>query len=217
MTAFWCGWEGPAVWNFHDGPITLGLVPDAYRFDRIRTLIAGVDFARMAGIPSLVTHVGFIPENPRDPAYPALLGAVRFVAEACRKAGLGFLFETGQETPVTLLRAIEDIGLDNVGVNLDPANLLLYGKANPVDALDIIGRYVRGVHAKDGEYPTDGRNLGVEKKLGEGRVDFPRLVAKLRSLGYRGALTIEREIEGDRQIADIIAGKEFLEKVIAGG
>jgi sugar phosphate isomerase/epimerase len=137
-----------------------------------------------------------------------LLDALREVVGYCAERGITFCFETGQETPTTLLRVIEDLaagspGLDNVGVNLDPANLLLYGKANPVDALDVIGTHVRGVHAKDGEYPTNGRALGVEKPLGEGRVNFPVLVPKLKALGYTGALTIEREISGPQQIADI--------------
>ena len=113
-----------------------------------------------------------------------------------------------------MLRTIEDIGAENVGVNLDPANLLMYGKANPVDALDVIGRYVRGVHAKDGEYPTDGRSLGVEKPLGQGRVNFPALLAKLHALGYDGALTIEREISGPQQIEDIRAAKAFLQRIV---
>jgi L-ribulose-5-phosphate 3-epimerase len=123
--------------------------------------------------------------------------------EDCGERGLEFWFETGQETPVVLLRVIEDLGYDNLGINLDPANLLMYGKANPVDALDVFGQYVRGVHAKDGEYPTGGRQLGVEKPLGEGRVNFPVLIPKLKGLGYTSALTIEREISGPKQIADI--------------
>jgi L-ribulose-5-phosphate 3-epimerase len=133
----------------------------------------------------------------------------------CDGNGQAFWFETGQETPITLLRAIQDVGMDNLGINLDPANLLAYGKGNPVDALDILGPYVKGVHAKDGEYPTDPRELGAEKPLGEGRVDFPTLIAKLKALGYTGALTIEREITGPQQIADIKAGKVYLESILA--
>jgi sugar phosphate isomerase/epimerase len=90
----------------------------------------------------------------------------------------------------------------------------MYGKANPVDALDIIGSYVAGVHAKDGEYPTDGRRLGVEKALGEGRVNFPALLARLKSLGFTGALTIEREVSGPQQIEDIQKGKRYLEAIL---
>ncbi|MGC9399975.1 MAG: sugar phosphate isomerase/epimerase family protein [Anaerolineae bacterium] len=203
VTTVWVGYPGPAVWNFIEGPTTIGLVPPAYREARIAALKVGADFAARLGAPSITTHAGFIPEAPSNPLYPELLAALRRVVGHCGTLGLDFCFETGQETPVTLLRVIEDLGVDNLGINLDPANLLMYGKANPVDALDVFGRYVAGVHAKDGDYPTNGRELGPEKRLGEGRVDFPALVARLKALGYAGALTIEREITGPQQIADI--------------
>ena len=203
VTTIWTGLPGPAVWNFTDGPATIGLVPPQYRADRVLALKEGVDFALRVGVPSITTHVGFIPENPSDPLYAGMLDALRDVVAYCRYRKLTFCFETGQETPTTLLRVIEDLGREGMGINLDPANLLLYGKANPVDALDIIGKYVLGVHAKDGEYPTNGRYLGEEKPLGEGRVNFPALVTKLKTLGYTGALTIEREISGPKQIEDI--------------
>ena len=214
ITAFWCGWEGPAVWDLIDGPLTLGLVPPAFRQDRLKMLMRGADFSVKIGVKDMVTHVGFIPENPNDPDYKSLVTVLRYLASYCRQRELHFLFETGQETPVTVLRAIEDIGLDNVGVNLDPANLILYGKGNPVDALDVFGRYVRGVHAKDGMYPTSGRFLGKEVALGAGKVNVPALVAKLAALGYDGALTIEREISGDEQVKDIQMAKSMLEKLI---
>ncbi|MGC9349180.1 MAG: sugar phosphate isomerase/epimerase family protein [Anaerolineae bacterium] len=203
ITTIWTGTPGRYVWNFVEGPITIGLVPPAHREERVAVLKRGADFAARVGVQSITTHVGFIPENMTDPLYPGLLEALREVVSYCGEKDIEFWFETGQETPVVLLRVIEDLGLDNLGINLDPANLLMYGKANPVDALDVIGTYVRGVHAKDGEYPANGRDLGVEKPLGEGRVDFPALVAKLKRLGYTGALTIEREISGPQQIKDI--------------
>jgi sugar phosphate isomerase/epimerase len=203
VTTIWTGGPGPAVWNFYEGPSTIGLVPEAYRAERVQALLKGADFAVRVGAPSVTTHVGFIPENPGNPLYPGLIDALRQVVEYCGEHDLTFCFETGQETPVTLLRVMQDLGGEHVGVNLDPANLLMYGKANPVDALDVFGEYVVGVHAKDGEYPTNGRELGVEKPLGEGRVGFPQLIAKLKALGYCGALTIEREISGPQQIEDI--------------
>lgn len=203
VTTIWTGYPGPAVWNFTEGPTTIGLVPPIYRTERIAALKAGADFAAHVGAPSITTHVGFIPETPNNPLYPALLDALHEVVSYCDTRGIGFYFETGQETPVTLLRVIEELGYDNLGVNLDPANLLMYGKANPLDALDVLGRYVTGVHAKDGDYPSDGLHLGPEKPLGEGRVNFPLLIPKLKALGYTGALTIEREISGPQQIADI--------------
>lgn len=214
VSTVWSGWPGPQKWNFVEGPTTLGLVPEEYRAERLAFLKSAVPFAKAIGAPSITTHVGFIPENMTDPVYPGLIETLRDLAGTCRSHGLGFWFETGQETPVTLLRAIHDIGLDNLGINLDPANLLMYGKANPVDALDIFGKYVRGVHVKDGEYPTDGHSLGKERPVGQGRVDFYTLIRKLYDLGYRGPLTIEREIKGDQQIQDIKHAIEYLTPIV---
>ena len=210
ITTVWAGWSGPAVWNFYDGPLTLGLVPVTYRAQRIQDLKRASDFALMLGVDSITTHVGFLPEDPNDPSYREVIIALREVAGYCNRNGQAFCFETGQETPVTLIRTFNDIGLDNLGVNLDPANLLMYGKANPLDAMDILGPYIKGVHAKDGEYPTCGERLGVEKALGEGRVNFPALVKKLKHHGYHGVITIEREISGPQQIKDIQRAQELL-------
>jgi sugar phosphate isomerase/epimerase len=215
ITTIWTGLPGRTVWDFISGPGTIGLVPEWRREKRLAVLKKGSDFAHAVGVPSITTHVGFIPETPTDPVYTGVVHALTEIGLHCSRYGQSFWFETGQETPVTLLRTIHDVGTGNLGINLDPANLLMYGKANPVDALDVFGPYVRGVHAKDGEYPTDGRKLGVEKPLGEGRVDFPRLLAKLDALGFDGALTIEREISGPQQIEDIKRGKQFLEGILA--
>jgi len=214
ITTVWAGLPGRYVWNFVDGPATIGLVPVRTREERLRALRMASDFAQKVGVESITTHVGFIPENPTDSVYISLIDVLKGVAKFCKENGQGFWFETGQETPVTLLRTIEDIGADNLGVNLDPANLLMYGKANPTDALDIIGRHVKGVHAKDGEYPTDGRELGKEKPLGQGRVNFPKLIIRLKNLGYTGAITIEREISGPQQIEDIKKAKIYLEQLL---
>ncbi|MGN0741403.1 MAG: sugar phosphate isomerase/epimerase family protein [Candidatus Fimadaptatus sp.] len=214
VSTFWCGYRGERIWNFIDGPRTLGIVPEELRAARTEDLIKGSDFARMLGVNQMATHAGFLPECPSDPQYPGVLDSLRAIATRCRENGQYFLFETGQETPTTILRVIEDVGTGNLGVNLDPANLLMYGKANPVDALRIIGRYVRDVHAKDGEYPTCGRELGVEKPLGEGSVNFPALIKGLKECGYDGAITIEREISGEKQLADIKRAIEILSALI---
>lgn len=210
ITGLWAGCPGPHSWDFVDGPSTIGLVPLQYREMRVKALLAGVEFAKSIGVPAVMTHAGFIPENQKDPLYKGAVDSLRRVALKCKEYGIDFCFETGQETPITLLRAIKDIGTDNVGVNIDPANLLLYGKANPVDALDILGPYVKGVHAKDGEYPTDPSSLGKEKPLGQGRVNFPVFIDKLKSFGYNGPLTIEREISGEEQVKDIRKAIEVL-------
>jgi L-ribulose-5-phosphate 3-epimerase len=206
---------GKMVWDFLQGPSTIGLVPRDTRRSRIDSLKRASDFAATLGIRYLQTHCGFIPEDPNDPLYRETIEAVREVAVHCKGNQVTFLLETGQETPTTLKRAILDTGLDNIGVGLDTGNLILYGKANPLDALDVIGPYVRSVHVKDGLWPTDPAKLGKEVPVGKGRVDFPRVIARLRRLGYRGALTIEREISGPEQIEDIRKEKVYLEKIIA--
>ena len=214
ISAFWCGWEGPCVWNFYDGQITLGLVPPEYRTMRIKNLCDGADFAKKLGVTNVVTHMGFIPENPNDPQFAPFCVAVRQVAEHLKKNGQYLLFETGQETPVTMLRCFEKVGMDNLGVNLDTANVILYGKANPVDALDVFGKYVRNIHAKDGLYPTNGHELGREVRIGDGKVDFEALFKKLHELEYDSYVTIEREIEGEQQTEDIRHAKKYLENII---
>lgn len=214
VSAFWCGWEGPAVWNFYDGPLTLGLLPEEYRAMRVQNLCDGADFAKKLGVTDVITHMGFIPENPNDPAFAPMCDAIRIVAQHLKENGQYLLFETGQETPVAMLRCFETVGTGNLGVNLDTANLILYGKANPVDALDVIGRYVRNLHMKDGLYPENGHDLGHETPLGEGKVDFPRLLRGLKALGYDSWLTIEREISGEKQLADILAAKAYLESIL---
>ncbi len=125
---------GRKVWNLSEGPRTIGLIPPATRRARIDALKLAADVARQCGIPSVHTHCGFIPEDPDDSMYPQAVASVKEVAGYCRELGRSFLCETGQETPITLLRMIEDVSLDNVFVNLDLANLILYGKGNPVDA-----------------------------------------------------------------------------------
>ncbi len=203
ICAVWAGWPGPKVWDFRAGPDTLGLVPVQYRPERIAALKRWADFASWIGVPAIITHCGFIPENLTDPTYPAVVEAIRDVAGYCAERGVGFWFETGQETPVVLLRTIQHLGLPNLGVNLDPANLLMYGKGNPIDALDLLGDYVRNIHVKDGVYPTDGEHLGQEVPVGHGKVDYPRFVTKLQESGFAGEYIIEREISGDQQVRDI--------------
>lgn len=213
-SALWCGWRGPRTWNFYEGPKTLGLVPEEYRDMRVEDLCRGSDFAKLIGVNDIITHMGFIPEDPNDEKFVPFCDAVRKVAQHAKKNGQYLLFETGQETPATMLRCFETVGLDNLGINLDTANLILYGKANPLDALDVFGKYVRNVHAKDGMYPVNGHDLGVEKPLGEGKVDFPAVIKKLHCLGYDGALTIEREVFGDQYSDDVLKARDYLESII---
>ncbi len=212
ITALWAGWTGPSAWNFTEGPQTLGIVPEEYREARVEELISAADFAEWLGVTDIITHAGFLPENPGSPEYPPVVETIRKIALAYREKGKWFLFETGQETPVTMLRVIEDIGTGNLGINFDTANLILYGKANSVDALEVFGKYVRNTHFKDGMYPTCGKELGREVALGDGRADVPGIMKKLKELGYTGPYIIEREISGDQQIADIARAKALIEE-----
>jgi len=204
----------PEVYDFYRGPLTIGLVPREYRQARIARIHEVSEFAKAARIPAVQTHCGFIPEDPNNPLYAETVEAIRAVGQYCASNGQDFRCETGQETPITLLRALKDVGLKNVGVNFDFANLILYGKGDPAEAVDVIGPYVRGVHAKDGLYPTDPRQLGREVPIGEGKVRFATILGKLKAFGYRNPITIEREIEGDKQTADILAAKQFLENLL---
>ena len=214
ITSLWGGWPGPAVWNFIDGPSTLGIVPKEYREVRVKALKSAGEFAHKVGLPAIVTHLGFIPEEPTSPLFEEVVAVVRDIALFLKDMDMQFWFETGQETPVTLLRLIQEVGTGNLGINLDPANLILYGKANPIDALDVFGDYVYSVHAKDGLYPTDPMRLGKEVKIGEGRVRFPEFVGRLKEIGYQGAFIIEREISGPKQQADITDSIEYLKALL---
>jgi L-ribulose-5-phosphate 3-epimerase len=205
---------GPRVFDFYEGPRTIGIIPPEYRRARIDALKLAADFAHACGVPAIHTHLGFIPEDPNDPTYSVAIEATKEVAQHCKEQGVMLLCETGEETPITMLRMIKDVGTGNVFVNLDTANLILYGKGNPVDAMDVFGHLVRGTHMKDGLFPTDTKVLGKEVAIGTGKVDFPALFKKLKEVNYTRTITIEREIEGPQQTADILQSKLFLQKLI---
>lgn len=205
----------PLKWNFTEGPSTIGIVPRAYRQARMDALKQTSDFAKRLGIDKIQTHCGFIPEDPHDPLYEETVLAIRQLTEHCAGNGQSFLMETGQETPVTMLRVLKDVNLPTLGVGLDTANLILYGKANPVDAVKILGPYVRAMHAKDGKWPTNPMELGQEVVIGKGEVDFEKVLTELHAAGYKGAVTIERETSGTQQIEDVRQEKLYLERILA--
>jgi L-ribulose-5-phosphate 3-epimerase len=205
---------GPLEWNFLRGPSTIGLVPPKTRTARIDALRQVSDFAKELGIAQVQTHCGFIPEDPADPLYPGAVEAIRTVAQHCQSNGQFFLMETGQETPTAMSRMIRDVAMPSLAVGLDTANLILYGKANPVDAVDILGPHIRSIHAKDGRWPTDPSNLGEEVLIGKGLVNFREVFTKLHRIGYTGAVTIERETSGPQQIEDVRQEKLYLERIL---
>jgi L-ribulose-5-phosphate 3-epimerase len=206
---------GPMIWDFYSGPKTIGIVPEATRTARVDALKRASDLGAACHVNAVHTHCGFIPEDPNNPLYAETVRAIQDVASHCKGNGQIFLMETGQESPITMLRAIEDAETGNIHVNLDTANLILYGKGEPAGALDVLGKYVRGLHAKDGMYPVNPKKLGREVAIGQGRVNFPGVIQTLHRLRYTGPITIEREISGPQQEADIRSSKVFLERLIS--
>lgn len=212
-TSLICSGPGPDIYTFTEGPATIGLVPRENRAARVERLKNGIEFCKAAGIPAIQTHFGFIPENPKDPFYKEFIETMKPLAEYAKNSGIDIYCETGQETPVTLLRAIKDIATGNVFVNYDTANLILYGKANPVDGLKVLGQLVRSMHAKDGRYPTDPYKLGKETPIPTGDVDFPAVISSLKKLNYKGPVIIEYEL-GDKTSDYLLKTKAYLEKLI---
>jgi len=210
ISSFFILFEGQ-VWDRFKGLPTMGLVAPDHRAKRLPLAKQFADMVRDIGIKSITSHIGFIPDDPKDPVYIGFIETMKDLAGHLLKNGQTLAFETGQELPSTLKRTILDVGTGNLFVNLDPANLILYGKAHPLDAVEILGEYIRGMHAKDGIWPNRDEKLGYEKSLGEGDVNFAVLMPLVKSKGFRGPITIEREIHGPQQTEDIKKAIRFLE------
>ena len=209
ISSFFLIFEGQ-IYNRIEGVSTVGFIPEKYRTRRFKLAEKFSDMIYEIGAKSITFHVGAIPNDPKSPLYLEFVPSMKKFVEYCQKNGQMFCFETGQELPSTLKRVIIDIG-DNAYVNLDPANLILYGMAHPLDAVEILGEYVRGMHAKDALWPNRNEGLGIEVPVGKGEVDFPLLLSKLKEKGFKGPITIEREISGEQQKKDILEAKKFLE------
>lgn len=193
---------------------TVGYVPRETRAARVAKTRQIADFARALGVDRVAAHIGFVPEDPSDPLYGEIVETVRQIADYCKGNGQLFCLETGQETAPTLLRFIADVGRENVKVNFDPANMIMYGAGEPIEALQLLKDHVASVHVKDGKWPTGQDQLGREYPLGQGDVGMERFVQTLKAIGYTGPLTIEREVSGEQQKRDIIAGKRLIERLV---
>ena len=209
ISSFFLVFEGQ-IYNRIEGVSTVGFIPEEYRTRRLKLAEKFSDMICEIGAKSITSHVGAIPNDEKSPLYLKFVPVMKKFVEYCQRNGQIFCFETGQELPSTLKRMIIDIG-DNVYVNLDPANLILYGMAHPLDAVEILGEYVRGMHAKDALWPNRDESLGIEVPVGKGEVDFPLLISRLKEKGFQGPITIEREISGEQQKKDILEAKKFLE------
>ncbi len=215
ITAVWCGWTGPVVWTYPQMYSTLGLVPRAWRAQRVDEILRGAEFARKLGVEHIVTHLGFLPDDPYHPDHIGVVDAVRYICKQIEPYGQRFLFETGEELPISLVQLMREVGADNMGVNFDPANLMINGRYNPQDALDMLGPYIYGCHGKDGVFPEGMNPKGKEVLIGEGKANFPLIIEKLIKLGYNGTITIEREIPyGEQRDREIVKEKAYLEEII---
>jgi L-ribulose-5-phosphate 3-epimerase len=174
---------------------TVGLVPADTRAVRIARTKAVSDVARSLAIESVACHIGFVPHDPNHLLYPEIRDAAREICDHCGENGQSFTLETGQEPARILLQFIAEVNRPNLKINFDPANMILYGTGDPIEALDVLAPHILSVHCKDGDWPplNQPEALGRERPLGAGSVDIPRYISKLKEIGYKGVLAIERE------------------------
>ena len=206
LTAVFGGFEGESYADIPTVSKTVGLVPPETRAARTQEMKEIADFARLLGCDVVALHLGFVPHDTSDPLYGEVLAVTREVCDHTKANGQNLHLETGQESADGLLGFIHDVARDNLFVNFDPANLILYGTGEPIEALQKIGSYVRSVHCKDAKWAANpGAEWGQEVPLGDGDVGIENYLRTLSDLGYAGPLTIEREIPQDpeRQKAEI--------------
>jgi len=206
LTAVFGGFEGESYADIPTVSKTVGLVPPETRAARTREMKEIADFAKMLKCDVVALHIGFVPHDTSDPLYNEVLEVTRDVCDHCKANGQNLHLETGQESAEDLLRFISDVDRDNLFINFDPANMILYGTGEPIDALKKVGKFVRSIHCKDGTWADNpGQEWGAEVPLGEGDVGMENYLRTLDELGYAGPLTIEREIaaEPERQKVEI--------------
>jgi sugar phosphate isomerase/epimerase len=196
-----CAYKGEDYADIPTVTRTVGFIPESTREEREKRTLEASDFAAALGVKSIACHIGFVPQDRSDPDYIAVRAMVRRICERAEKHGQTFAMETGQEPAAELLRFLEDVECPNLKVNFDPANMILYGSGDPIEAFEMLSPYVVSVHAKDGDWPPAGKPgaLGSEKPLGQGAVGIPRFVEALKKAGYKGSVNVEREIEDQAQ------------------
>jgi sugar phosphate isomerase/epimerase len=214
-TAF-AAFEGESYADIPTVQRTVGFIPAVTREVRERRMMEVSDFAAQLGVPGVATHVGFVPENTSHPDYLAVREMVRRVCDHAASHQQTFALETGQERAAVLLDFLIDVNRRNLAINFDPANMILYGTGDPIESLAVVGQHVVSVHCKDGDWPPAGvpGALGTERPLGQGAVDLKAFLAGLKKIGYRGPLTIEREVhDKDERLRDLLEGKRVLEEL----
>jgi len=181
---------------------TGGYVPDKDWPLRKQLTIQAAKLTKELGVKWLTTHIGFVPPSSHQ-KYELMINRVREIAAALAEHGLELLMETGQEEANELLQFLNDLAVRNVHINFDPANMILYGAGDPIEAVQTLGRHIRHVHIKDGTLSKQpGVIWGEEVPFGQGQVGPRRFFTVLKSVGYTGPLVIEREA-GNNRLADV--------------
>lgn len=206
ISAVFGGFAGESYADIPTTQRTVGLVPPETRAARTQEMKEIADFARLLGCDVAALHMGFIPHGGNDGLYDEIVTVTKDLCDHCSNNGQTLHLETGQETADGLLQFLGDVGKPNLFVNFDPANMILYGTGEPIEALRKVGKYVRSIHCKDATWADNpGQEWGAEVPLGEGDVGMETYLRTLIEIGYDGPLTIEREIpqEPERQKAEI--------------
>ena len=206
LTAVFGGFDGESYADIPTVARTIGLVPPETRAARTKEFKEIADFAHLLGCKALGSHIGCVPHDRSLPLYQEVVAATREVCDHCAKNGQALHLETGQESAEDLLAFLQEVGRPNLFINFDPANMILYGTAEPIAALKQVGKFVRSVHCKDGTWAKHpGKEWGAEVPLGQGDVGMYNYLKTLQEIGYKGPLTMEREVpqEPERQKAEI--------------
>ena len=198
LTAVFGGFEGESYADIPTVVETVGIVPPALRAARVQEMKEIADFAHMLQCDVVALHLGFIPHDKSDPLYGDVVKVTRDILDHCKHNNQNLHLETGQETAAGLLEFISDVERDNLFINFDPANMILYGTGEPIEALRQVGALVRSVHCKDATWADNpGVEWGAEVALNDGAVGMEDYLRTLDEIGYTGPLTIEREIPQD--------------------
>lgn len=192
---------------------TGGVAPDATWEQNRKNIRASAALATKLRQKLVTFHAGFVPHNESDPSYAKMLSRLGEVADIFAAEEIDVSFETGQETAAALAALLKKLDRANICVNFDPANMILYNKGDPIEALRTLGRWIRQVHVKDAVKTKNPGTWGEEVPVGTGEVNWGAFFAALREVNFAGHFVIEREA-GIQRVADIRAAKVVVERNI---
>lgn len=185
--------------------LTGGLRPDHHWKANLELARRAAPLVRELGVSLVTFHAGFLPHESGDPLRAIMIDRLRTVHDIFAESGVRVALETGQESAETLRELLKELALPHLGVNFDPANMILYCMGNPVDALLTLAPWVRQIHLKDAVQASTPGEWGAEVPIGSGEVDWPAFFRVVREKNLGGDLCIEREAGEDR-VGDIKSG-----------